>query len=66
MKELDELADVAERITTTEQHLAELGARRSALIRTVLAHEPKIPRAEIAERARITEARLYQIRDGKR
>ena len=45
---------------------AVLEARRMDLIRTLLAAEPKVARKRIADAAGLKEARLYQIRDGRR
>jgi hypothetical protein len=51
-------------IVAAEKEVAERTARRDELIRAALRTE--LPRAAIASAAGVKEARLYQIRDGRR
>jgi hypothetical protein len=51
-------------ISDAEGTIAEATARRDELVRAAMRTE--LPRAKIAEAARVKEARLYQIRDGRR
>ena len=61
---LDDIADEAAAIKAAKQTINERTVRRDDLIRSALRTE--IPRPEIAAAANVKEARLYQIRDGRR
>ncbi|SCL21531.1 hypothetical protein [Micromonospora inyonensis] len=61
---LSDIDDTAAEIAKLEEGHAELVARRDELIRAALRTE--LPRADIANAARVKPARLYQIRDGRR
>ena len=61
---LDEIATAARDIAETEKRLAEQIADRDHLIRAALRTEAR--RCDIAAAAGVKEARLYQIRDGRR
>jgi hypothetical protein len=61
---IEDIAAEAAAIAEAEQIAAEHTARRDELIRAALRTE--LPRAEIAAAAGVKEARLYQIRDGRR
>ncbi len=61
---LNDLADAAKAVEAHEARLAERIAGRDNLIRAALRTE--LPRAAIAAAAGVKEARLYQIRDGRR
>lgn len=61
---LDEIAREATAISEADQAIKDHTAERNALIRAALRTE--LPRTDIAAAARVKEARLYQIRDGRR
>jgi hypothetical protein len=61
---LDDIADEAAAIEAATRVVAEATARRDEIIRAALRTE--LPRAAIARAADLKEARLYQIRDGRR
>jgi hypothetical protein len=61
---LVQIEETAAAITATEKRLAEQVAERDELIRAALRTE--LRRADIAAAAGVKEARLYQIRDGRR
>lgn len=61
---LEDIAEEAQAIKGAEDTIAERTARRDELIRAALRTE--LPRAAIAKAAGVKEARLYQIRDGRR
>lgn len=61
---LDDIADQAAAIRAAEETIAKRTGRRDELIRAALSTE--LRRADIAAAARVKEARLYQIRDGRR
>jgi hypothetical protein len=61
---VEDIADEAAAIEAAERAIAEHTARRDELIRAALRTE--LPRAAIAAAAGVKEARLYQIRDGRR
>ncbi len=61
---LDDLASAAKVVAVAEAALAVRIADRDELIRAALRTE--LPRAAIASAAGVKEARLYQIRDGRR
>lgn len=61
---LNEIAEAAAAISTFEAKVAEYTADRDELIRKALRTE--LRRADIAAAAGVKEARLYQIRDGRR
>lgn len=54
----------ARAIVAAEQVIAERTAERDRLIRAAM--QTELPRADIAAAAGVKEARLYQIRDGRR
>ncbi len=59
-------ADLAlDELCGNRDRAAGLDARRDELVRKLMAMEPTVPRAEIAKAARVSEPRLYQIRDGR-
>ncbi len=57
-------AALLEAIATTAKEILERTHERDSLIRAAMKTE--LPRAKIAAAADLTEARLYQIRDGRR
>lgn len=61
---LDEIGNAAAEIRATESKLADLIQERDEAIRKALRTE--LRRADIAAAAGLKEARLYQIRDGRR
>jgi len=61
---IEDIADEAAAIAAAEKIVAERVVRRDELIRAALRTE--LPRAAIASAAGVKEARLYQIRDGRR
>lgn len=61
---LEQIADEAAAIAVAERVAAAATERRDQLIRSALRTE--LPRAAIADAARLKPARLYQIRDGRR
>lgn len=61
---LDQIAEAAAAIETFEGKVYEYTAERDELIRAALKTE--LRRADIAAAAGVKEARLYQIRDGRR
>lgn len=61
---LDDIAEAAAAIEALETKVAEYTADRDELIRAALKTE--LRRADIAAAAGVKEARLYQIRDGRR
>lgn len=61
---IDDIADEAAAIEAAEQAIKERTVRRDELIRAALHTE--LRRADIAAAAGVKEARLYQIRDGRR
>lgn len=61
---LNEIAEAAAAIETFEGKVYEYTAERDELIRAALKTE--LRRADIAAAAGVKEARLYQIRDGRR
>jgi hypothetical protein len=56
---------VLDELRGNRDRAAGLDGRRDELIRQLMAMDPIVPRAEIAEAARVSEPRLYQIRDGR-
>lgn len=61
---LAELDDVTAELATIAAKQETLAERRGQLVRSLMA--TSVARSEIAAAARVKEARLYQIRDGRR